>query len=727
LKTLATNLPPETFARAPREPHDARETRVGLATLGRAVALVGLIALSLLTAAAAQSLLRGWTWIMVVAILVAAWRPRWAIALFLALLPVFGNKPGTRQVYMLVLLGSSLNMGLATCSLVSWLRGRTTSLTGSRSRNLLFVLLALYGVASTLTLSTLPLTQIWHDSVQALGGVTNPVTVLALWLRATETDAAYSVVSVILTWYAIALALFIRREIAADARSALLFASAVAIGLIAVITVGILDFYQLADLRPLRQLDPVVNYFGQQRLQATFGHSGWFAEYLVMSLGYLAIVLAGIRRVRWAVLVIALLLLLAELGLILTYQRGGWLSHVFPLLTIWLAIFYAADAERAERSDHGDRGDRVARSARFRELLRRSLPKLALALPLTVGLALVVFLGVVQLGWFGSGGRFNTGSYVERATGLFDTSNRSMYLATGLKLGRLHPVLGAGSESFAFTYMSEYLRPGGVFYGRGDDPLPVLYGSAHNVYLQTLTGKGAVGLVLLLALMACVVIGGGRILLRQDDLPRSTVLLLLITIGSVLGFACYGVVQEVFYIQSIQYLMFTTFAIAGAIAEPWLQIAMPRVRWLWIALAGLFVLHLAFEYGYPGRTRDRAFWQEAVREGSVLGITEIDSRGTRFRWSGARAFLDLPCSAHAISVPVRSLSDVPQQVEVIVNGRMIDRVTLADHAWRDLKYPLPRSPWFMRSHCVELHVDPLWQPPGDPRRLGVMVGPYSWQ
>jgi O-antigen ligase len=456
----------------------------------------------------------------------------------------------------------------------------------------------------------------------------------------------------------------------------------------------------------------VVNFFGQQRLQATFGHSGWFAEYVVMSLAYIAIVLAGSRRVRWGIAWIATLLLLAELGLILTYQRGGWISHVFPLLTIWLAVFYAADAERGGR--------------RFREMLRRSLPKLALAVPLTVGAALLVFLAVVQLGWFGSGWRFNAGSYVERATGLFDTSNRSMYISTGLKLGQLHPVLGAGSESFAFNYVSEYLRPGGEFYGRGD-PLPVLYGSAHNVYLQTLTGKGAVGLALLLALLACVVVGGGRILLRQPDLPKSTVLLLLATIGSVLGFACYGVVQEVFYIQSIQYLIFATFAIAGAVAEPWLHFSPRSVRWLWIALAGMFVLHLGFEYGYPGRTRDRSFWQEAVREGWVLGITEIDAHGSRFRWSGARAFLDLPCSARTISVPVRSLSDVPQHVEIRVNGRMIDRVALADHGWRELRYSLPRSPWFVRSHCVELLVDPLWQPPGDARRLGVMVGPYSWQ
>ena len=86
---------------------------------------------------------------------------------------------------------------------------------------------------------------------------------------------------------------------------------------------------------------------------------------------------------------------------------------------------------------------------------------------------------------------------------------------------------------------------------------------------------------------------------------------------------------------------------------------------------------------------------------------------------------DRAWKAKSITVPVRSLSNVPQNVEILVNGRMIDRVALVDHNWRDLKYPLPRSPWYVRSHCVELRVDPLWQAPGDTRQLGVMVGTYS--
>ncbi len=658
-----------------------------------------------------MTLLRGWTLVAAASVGLALWRPRWAIATLLALLPIFGNKPGLRQVYALVLLGSGVNIGLALRGLVEWPR----PVRAAGSRNPLFVLLVFYGIASTLTLSTMPLSEIWYDSLAALNGSLDPIRHMTLWLRARETDALYSLLSVILTWYAIALAFFIRREITIDARVVFLFARAIVVGLMATLVIGILNFYQLVDLRQLRQLDPVVNFFGQQRLQATFGHSGWLAEYVVMSMAWLGTVLIAFRRdgdrgrVRAGIAIVIALLLVTQFGLILTYQRGGWISHVFPLLTIWLSIFYV-----------------YANEPPFSQLVRRSLPKVAVAVPLSIGIALVVFLAIVSLGWFGTQYRSGASSYAERVGALFDTSNRPMYIATGLKLGRLHPVLGAGSESFAYTYMSEYLRPGGAFYGQGD-PLPVLYGSAHNIYLQTLTGKGLVGLALLLAILGYVVIGGIRILMRQPDLPRPTVLVLLATIGATLGLACYGVVQEVFYIQSIQYLIFATFGIAASLAEPWLHLRTRTVWWLGVALALLFVVHLGFEYGYPGRMRDRWFWQEAVREGSVLGITELDSHGARFRWSGARAYLDLPCSAKSITVPVRSLSNVPQHVEILINGRMIDRVALVDHNWRDLKYPLPRSPWYVRSHCVELRVDPTWQPPGESRQLGVMVGTYSAQ
>ena len=675
-----------------------------VATLG---ALLALIAVSIVTGIAAQTLLRGWTLVGLASIALAAWRPTWAIAALLAVLPIFGNKPGLRQVYALVLLGSGMNIGLALRGLVSWPRPERPA----GSWNPLFVLLMFYGIASILTLSTLPLSQIWYDSLSSLDGSLDPISHMMLWLKARETDALYSLLSVIFTWYAIALACFIRREITIDPRAVFFFARAIVVGLMMALIVGILNFYGLVDLRPLRALDPVVNFFGQQRLQATFGHSGWFAEYVVMSMAWLGTVLIAFRRVRLGIALIIALLLVAQFGLILTYQRGGWIAHVFPLLTIWFSIFYVYSGQQSEQPA-------------FRDLVRRSLPKVALAVPLTIGIALVVFLAIASLGWFGTQFRFGASSYAERFATLLDTSNRSMYLSTGLKLGRLHPVLGAGSESFAYTYWSEYLRPGGAFYGQGD-PLPVLYGSAHNIYLQTLTGKGLVGLALLLSLMGYVVIGGIRILLRQPDLPKPIVLILLATIGSTLGVACYGVVQEVFYIQSIQYVIFAAVGIAGSLAEPWLHLRTRTVRWLALALALLFIVHLGFEYGYPGRMRDRWFWQKAVREGNVLGITELDSRGTRFRWSGARAYLDLPCSAKSITVPVRSLSNVPQNVEILVNDRMIDRVALVDHNWRELKYPLPKSPWYLRSHCVELRVDPLWQAPGDTRQLGVMVGMYS--
>jgi len=151
-------------------------------------ALIALIVLSIVTGIAAQTLLRGWTLVGLASIALAAWRPTWAIAALLALLPIFGNKPGLRQVYALVLLGSGMNIGLALRGLVSWPRPERPA----GSWNPLFVLLMFYGIASILTLSTMPLSQIWYESLSSLNGSLDPIAHMMLWLKARETDALYS-------------------------------------------------------------------------------------------------------------------------------------------------------------------------------------------------------------------------------------------------------------------------------------------------------------------------------------------------------------------------------------------------------------------------------------------------------------------------------------------------------------------------------------------------------
>jgi hypothetical protein len=87
-------------------------------------------------------------------------------------------------------------------------------------------------------------------------------------------------------------------------------------------------------------------------------------------------------------------------------------------------------------------------------------------------------------------------------------------------------------------------------------------------------------------------------------------------------------------------------------------------------------------------------------------------------------FLHAPSTARSFEVTVRSIADTPQTVTVSVGDRVIDRLTLEDHAWVTLKRPLPAVA-DTSNLWVALTVDPPWKPRGS-RELGVMVRDLKW-
>ena len=78
---------------------------------------------------------------------------------------------------------------------------------------------------------------------------------------------------------------------------------------------------------------------------------------------------------------------------------------------------------------------------------------------------------------------------------------------------------------------------------------------------------------------------------------------------------------------------------------------------------------------------------------------------------------------------MRSISPMPQTLTVEVRGKVIDTQKLTDHEWHTISYQLdpatkdgkPDSQW------VVLKVDPMWRPPHDGRRLGVMTRDLKWR
>ena len=429
--------------------------------------------------------------------------------------------------------------------------------------------------------------------------------------------------------------------------AALLVTGGILAGLVLTIAAGALDRLGYLDLRVLRATDPFTNLSGADRLQSTFGHAGWFAEYLCFATpAILALWLwppgaearagaadaagrepRGRRLVRLAAA--AALLAIALVAVVLSYQRGGWITWAIVAAGVVAAIVRLA-------------ARRFGTGRRRAPTLRRLLAVGAAAAILAIGAGLVV----VRV----AGGPGAMDRFAARARTITQVSDRQAHVTAGLRLGALLPILGGGSESFAMRYEQQYLRGGGAYYARGYSPLLNMYGSAHNVFAQTFAGKGAVGLIALVLVVLTSAAAALRTLRRPDAPPRVRVVA-MIALGMVAAFAIYGQVQEVFYVAPLQLTVFAGCGLAAALEAPLGPADRSRRRLGIVAalLAAGLAAHVVHAYVVPGRLADEYRDREISRAGERLSAPVLDADGQYFQWTGARAVITVPRQATELS------------------------------------------------------------------------------
>ena len=284
------------------------------------------------------------------------------------------------------------------------------------------------------------------------------------------------------------------------------------------------------------------------------------------------------------------------------------------------------------------------------------------------------------------------------------------YAIAGLEIASLHPVLGAGHESFAYRYAIYFDRPGGPFHSSGvrvPDPA-----TAHSVYFQTWSGTGTVGLVLLLGilLMAAVTVFRVR---RTPEVSRRQRVVVAAAVGSLLGMACYGLFQEIFYVHALRIMFFVAVGLIAGLASD-------LVRWpprvapvLWTMMAAAFAGHLVYEYLTPGPDR-------LLRSGEPTGLYAEDARPAfkGMRWSADRATWPVPAGASRYALRVRSFAPYPQEVEIRSCGGARTTTRLTNHDWHDLEGVLQGCG---AGDHLRMRVTPTWSAPGDARSLGVVT------
>jgi O-antigen ligase len=427
-----------------------------------------------------------------------------------------------------------------------------------------------------------------------------------------------------------------------------IFILAVFSGVVLSVLAGVLDYYGATDLRFLRPLDPNVNPGDKQfRLQSFFGHSGWYAQYLTLAIPSILVLLTFGASRKLLIVAIVIGLIIVEYVLILTFQRGGWISYPFTVLVIWFSIYVLT---------HPLEG------IHFFQNLKKSAIKILISVPITIVLSLT-FISVLNQ-------TETTSKYVERAEAIANAQDRTRYFPVSLNLASIHPIFGGGSESFAYRFKEQYLDPQGQF-RQERNYIGSYYGSAHNVYLQTLTGKGYVGLLSLLLLLGVMVAYVGVYFKRGfvDSASGNPIsveqrIILMIGLCFTAAFAIYGNVQEIFYIPGLNVLLFLFFGVVAAkVPAPFVITAgFRRATYAFVGIAAF--AHLYWEYVDPGYSAARNR-QIAVSTSADRHCYGIEMRGEeRWQW----------CRRNArIAIPVAPEQTVVEFVLVAGNPDLADR------------------------------------------------------
>lgn len=618
-------------------------------------------------------------------VLIGVLCPSAGIALLAVSLPIFGNRPSSPQAQLLVYCSSAMIVGLSLALLHPRRSAIRSGLVGVGGNRLSYLML-LYVAISFASLSSIPWATV--DGELGLRMLSQNWRGLAprvfAFVGSAENHHSYSWLSVFLTAQAAFLAMYLSAVISAERaqqryNTATCVSWALFLGLLWAMGIGLLDFYGFTDLRTIRALDPVVNPGNLQfRLQSTFGHSGWFAEFVTLSVPLCCICLI-LPWPFWARVTACLsTLILGELVLILTFQRGGWISYPITLLATWAAIYVVRRLEQGQADVIG--------------VLKSSVRKVLISLPITVIFSLAVVMVVQSAEILRPEAHASLAQYVERFQDIGRASDRTSFMKAGYLLGSLKPILGLGSESFCFAYEQEFLNAGANFPAQIILPL---HGTAHNLYFQTFSGKGILGVLLLVALPLFTLRYGAKTIVAAETPLRARVVLLAPVCFSI-GFLVYGLVQEIFYIQALQVFCFLMFGIAaGLIAKP--GNSTRRSMQLEVLILLIF---LGVHFGWEQITGVKPNTELAQDHGCYSAAR--NSQGDLVQWCGPVSRFSLPILKESdrfyavLEVNAHQFSDGSRRarIEVYARGQKIDRFGLSpgQRAVRKIEITAERFP-----------------------------------
>lgn len=136
------------------------------------------------------------------------------------------------------------------------------------------------------------------------------------------------------------------------------------------------------------------------------------------------------------------------------------------------------------------------------------------------------------------------------------------------------------------------------------------------------------------------------------------------------------------------------------------------------------VLALVVLVSWPVRVVTRTTDPDAVPAPRGLHEPQPGEGGEVYRWTSGYAVIYLPHDVGSVTLPVRNVTPHVVTLRVYLDGRLAEARVLTHGPLVELHYDVPSNLRRGRWRRLTLEVTPTWQPPGDPRVLGVLIGEW---
>jgi O-antigen ligase len=626
-----------------------------------------------------------------------SWLPP-SLSLFAASLLLYGFHSYRPQSQVFELLLTAFALVLLVRLLVA---GRAADTTSAGSA---LPLLALYALLAAASLLLLP-----RPVLEARGFVEGGGLGRAL-LAAFPKDPLYPIASVNRLWLFTLFAALLAAQ--ADGRTlcrALVRGIAAAAVLAAAL--GLLDF---AGVISLDRYNLSHLFYGARyrRLQSTFGNPSWFACFVACALPFVLLEFReGRGRMRW---LLAAAFPLVAASLLLSGARASWIAASIVVVALAAAASAARSPGQPRRRPDGPGWLAIGSALAIAALLAVA----ALTTPTA--------LGPGETG--APPGRLEGLSRELQYRGLGLQSPRRVAAAYALELARLAPVQGLGYESFNLHLRAQLEIPGsGVARvaktAVARDPSETVFDDSHSTYLQVLTGTGAVGLALWLAVaLAGLRLAAGA--LRHDSSPESFSVLVGLAV-----FHAYGLFQGMAYIPVTFVLLPLLTAYATTLPAPAPRAPRRRRLAAVAALLALFASAIGYasDAGYASlkqRFEVQAYLPDEAEEFEGFYRPETGPAG-EFRWMRRRAIVNVRRGAPFRLSFVCEHEDAEREPVVLslrFEGRDLGPVVFRRPGAVERRFDLG-APGALR-----LEVSRGFRPGGaDRRELGVAVSAVRWE